>query len=222
LVVAVFLMSSAALFVGFDWLMAERGESSTVKKVRDSMQSKSQPSRSQSGESVPPAGWVACRVNGQVMYSSSNCPRTEAPSLGVRPAAPSTQNLPAAVPQIQNRVTLYHCKAYSGGTFWASSHCNQHKALIDRMVDVPATLSFHQQVQMAENQRQSAAQLQAASARPVVQQSPVTGKTTECAALADQIVHWDAMARQPQTARMQDWIRTQRHKVRDRQFALRC
>lgn len=27
--------------------------------------------------------------------------------------------------------TIYLCKAYSGGTFWAKAHCNQHSALIE-------------------------------------------------------------------------------------------
>ena len=219
-VVAVLLIISGALFVGFDWLVVQRGSASSVEKIWNSIQPKSQTVRSPPATEDPPAGWVACRVNGQVVYSPSNCPRTEAPPLAMQPATPSTQTPVAAQPR--KTVTLYHCKAYSGGTFWTSNHCNQHKALIDRMVEVPATLPFHQQVQMAESQRQSAAQLLAESSRSVAEQSAVTDKKSECAALADQILHWDAMARQPQTARVQDWIRTQRHKARDQQFALRC
>ena len=174
-VVAVLLMISGALFVGFDWLLVQRGSPSSVEKMWNSIQPKSQTTRSPSAVAEPPAGWVACRVNGQVVYSPGDCPRAEAPPLAMQPAAPSTQTPVTAQPR--KTVTLYHCKAYSGGTFWASSHCNQHKALIDRMVDVPATLPFHQQVQMAESQRQSAAQLLAEPARSVVQQSAVSEKT---------------------------------------------
>jgi hypothetical protein len=47
-------------------------------------------------------------------------------------------------------------------------------------------------------------------------------KKSECHALNAQIERWDTMARQPQGAQTQDWIRDQRKKARDRQFLLRC
>ena len=47
-------------------------------------------------------------------------------------------------------------------------------------------------------------------------------KKTECDWLDSQIKHWDSMARQPQGAQMQDWIREQRKQARDRQFRIRC
>ncbi len=63
---------------------------------------------------------------------------------------------------------------------------------------------------------------QAATAATVAQNSPVVTDTSECKALDAQIASLDAMARQPQTMQMQDWIRDQRKKARDRQFAIRC
>ena len=36
------------------------------------------------------------------------------------------------------------------------------------------------------------------------------------------MTHYDAMARQPQSGQMQDWITAERKKVRDKQFSLRC
>ena len=53
--------------------------------------------------------------------------------------------------------SIYLCKAYAGGTFWASNHCNQHNALIERIANVPDGLPFDQQVNIANQQRQSAA-----------------------------------------------------------------
>lgn len=45
---------------------------------------------------------------------------------------------------------------------------------------------------------------------------------TECAELNKRIESLDAMARQPQSGSMQDWIKDQRKAVRDRQFAIHC
>jgi hypothetical protein len=45
---------------------------------------------------------------------------------------------------------------------------------------------------------------------------------SECQSLDKQVEHLDAMARQPQSGQMQDWIRAQRQKARERQFSLRC
>jgi hypothetical protein len=47
-------------------------------------------------------------------------------------------------------------------------------------------------------------------------------KTSECAGLEQAIQAYDAQARQPQTAGMQDWIKDRRAEARSRQFALRC
>lgn len=55
--------------------------------------------------------------------------------------------------------TIFRCKAYAGGTFWSSNHCQMHKALIDRTASVPAGLPFSEQVQLAEVQRAEAAAL---------------------------------------------------------------
>ncbi len=44
----------------------------------------------------------------------------------------------------------------------------------------------------------------------------------ECTALDRQIESLDSMARQPQSGQMQDWIRGERAKARDKQFKLRC
>ena len=54
--------------------------------------------------------------------------------------------------------TIYHCKDYGGGTFWANTACSNHKALIDRIATVPGGLTFNQQVRIAEGQRNAASQ----------------------------------------------------------------
>ena len=49
-----------------------------------------------------------------------------------------------------------------------------------------------------------------------------SSNASECKALDEHIKYLDATARQPQSGQMQDWIKDQRKKVRDRQFALHC
>lgn len=49
-----------------------------------------------------------------------------------------------------------------------------------------------------------------------------SSNASECKALDEHIKYLDAMARQPQSGQMQDWIKDQRKKDRDRQFALHC
>jgi hypothetical protein len=118
--------------------------------------------------------------------------------------------------------TIYLCRDYGGGTFWASDHCNRHNALIERMVSVPEGMPFQQQVALAEQRRRVLApaepvQVTTTSAAP----SPGSSKQL-CESLSDRVNQLDAMARQPQSASTQDWIRSEREKTRTEQYRLRC
>ena len=44
----------------------------------------------------------------------------------------------------------------------------------------------------------------------------------ECQRIDAEIIQLDAMARQPQSGQMQDWISQHRKELRDRQFRIRC
>jgi hypothetical protein len=173
-----------------------------------------QPRRGAPAPEPSPAGRTeATRVEPQ---------RTAPPSPPPRPtfAAPSAESSVTETPVPRTGPTIYHCKNYSGGTFWAQAHCSQHNALIDRIANVPAGLPFEQQVNIAEQQRHAAERnLMVQSAPP-----PATAPDhrAECHGLDKEVERLDALARQPQSGQMQDWIRTQRQKARDRQFALRC
>ena len=70
----------------------------------------------------------------------------------------------AVLPFYVSADTIYLCKDYGGGTFWASTTCGNHKALIDRIVNVPGGLTFNQQVQIAEGQRNAVNSQQAVEA----------------------------------------------------------
>lgn len=117
--------------------------------------------------------------------------------------------------------TLYLCKSYGGGTFWADGHCSKHKALIERMVSVPNGLPFDQKVQLGEQQRK-------ASSGPSTQNQAITqsfqaeNSRAECVSLKERVAYLDSMARQPQTGQMQDWIKEQKSHARSRQFQLHC
>lgn len=202
------------LYKGYGWLL-DRGIPQRITQQAAELVQPHPAPEVHVGRGVSP-GWLPCIVNGQVLYSASGCPDN---TVNTRPADPPPRQSPQD--QSSRVVTLFHCKAYSGGTFWANTHCNQHKALVDRMVSVPGNLPFEQQVQMAEGHRSTAAA--AVSSRTVViNNATTTSKAAQCDAMDDQIDHFDAMARQPQSAQMQDWIREQRKTTRDRQFALHC
>lgn len=121
--------------------------------------------------------------------------------------------------------TIYLCKAYGGGTFWAKAHCNQHNSLIERIVSVPDGLPFEQQVSIGDQQRAAAASSNittTTTTNTVINQASGNDRQAECKALDAQVQQYDAMARQPQSGQMQDWISAQRKKARDRQFQIKC
>jgi hypothetical protein len=158
---------------------------------------------------------------------STPAPPPEQPPAPVRPPriAPVIPPPPDVVRREEAPLasgTIYLCKAYNGGTFWAQAHCNQHQALIDSMVSVPAGLPFEQKVEIAQRQRQATAQLVDPSPQVRSVAPAVAGNQGECTALDARVAQLDAMAREPHTAQMQDWIRGERKKARDRQFELRC
>jgi hypothetical protein len=140
---------------------------------------------------------------------------------------PAMQESPRPAPEVNaappaTAGTIYLCKAYSGGTFWAQSHCSQHQALIDSMVPVPAGMPFAQQVELAQQQRAELARTLYATPAPTPVATPAASNKAECQALDRQVEELDALARQPQSAQVQDRIRGDRKAARDRQFAIRC
>lgn len=120
--------------------------------------------------------------------------------------------------------TIYLCKAYSGGLFWSNIHCNQRSALIERITSVPDGMPFDQQVAIATQARNAAAQANAANTTDnrVRHKQTGTDRKSKCAALDAQIQRYDSMARQPQSGQKQDAISAKRKTARDRQFQLRC
>lgn len=54
----------------------------------------------------------------------------------------------------------------------------------------------------------------------VINNTPAVSHVAECKALDAKIANYDAMARQPQSGQMQDWITAEKKKARDQQFEL--
>lgn len=151
--------------------------------------------------------------------------RQEAPLEEAYAPAPTPATPPRIIREQSFVSTIYLCQSYGGGKFWSSAHCQQNNALIDRMETVPSNMPFEQQVALAQQQSREAAAL---SAPPPVRQQATPPELAQpnlkaqCDALDAEIRHWDAMARAPQSAQMQDWITGRRKIARDTQFRLRC
>lgn len=128
----------------------------------------------------------------------------------------------ALLPLWAHSGSIYLCRAYSGGTFWAQAHCNQHSALIERIVSVPDSMPFDQQVKLAEQQRAPMNSTNTVTRTTTINDSSATNHISECKVLDEQVTQFDAMARQPQSGQMQDWITAQKKKARDRQFQIHC
>lgn len=117
--------------------------------------------------------------------------------------------------------TIYLCKAYNGGTFWAQAHSGTHNAPIESIVSAPDNMPFKRQVALAEQQRRPPP-ASAAPTNTAAEDSAAQQRVAECRSLDARVNYLDSMARQPQSGAMQDWLRGERKLARDRQFSLRC
>lgn len=127
------------------------------------------------------------------------------------------------LPSAASAASLYLCKSYGGGTFWSQEYCGQHSASVERIVNVPDSLPFEQQVQLGEQARMEGRRL-AAPPKPVrtAQNTESASTRDECASLDARIRDLDAMARRPQSGPSQDRITAERKEARDRQFRIKC
>jgi len=94
--------------------------------------------------------------------------------------------------------TIYLCRAYSGGSFWSSSHCSQQKALIERIVSVPDGMPFDQQVGLGQQDRANAARLRTPPLPRAQSEKQSAGSSgISCEALKAHIASIDARASTP-------------------------
>jgi hypothetical protein len=124
--------------------------------------------------------------------------------------------------------SIFLCRVYSGGSILSSSRCDATKAVVEREIYVPDSLTWDQQVTYAEQVLSASRALQ--QAPNVANTNSVTTITTTaqqssgamCQALAAEIANYDAMARQPQSGQTQDWIAERKRAARTKQFGLHC
>lgn len=216
-IVLILALSGFVFFKGYEWLLERKAIPQPIQQVGPLPLDIRPPVVADTSFVQGPARqWVKCIINGQTLYSDTNCPGSTHVARSTALEEPR-QSAKLSV----GTTTLFHCKAYNGGTFWARSHCNQHKALVDRMVNVPGSLPFDQQVAMAEGNRRDAAS-SAPDQRPLAARVVVPANKDACKELEERIRHLDSTARQPQSAGFQDRLRELRKQARDQQFALRC
>lgn len=142
----------------------------------------------------------------------------------------------ATLPSVSSAASIFLCRVYGGGSIWSSLRCDPNKAVVEREMYVPDTMSWQEKVtfgeqRMAESQalQQSVTQANRSLATTTSGSTLSTVTTTYqqspaaiCQALAAEVANYDAMARQPQSGQMQDWITEQKRKARSRQTALHC
>ncbi|MEZ5702896.1 MAG: hypothetical protein R3E42_14590 [Burkholderiaceae bacterium] len=162
----------------------------------------------------PQPAWTRCEEGGRVSYSDAGCGGAAEKASSLTTEAALT-TVPGGVVSPTTAI-LYRCKAYSGVVFWSTAHCNQKKALVDRMVEVPRGLSFKEKVAVAERaiprQPRPAAAPRGAS-RPTVA-APRPTRTQRCELLKRSIEDIDARTRQPLTPSQQDFWREERKSPR--------
>ncbi len=117
---------------------------------------------------------------------------------------------------------LYYCRAYNGGKFWANTHCRERNSLVERIMTVRQGMPFDQQVELGRQQLNGRNTSPGVTRSVTIVQQHQASPTTSCDALDARVKHYDAMARQPQSGQMQDWISAERKKARDQQFRMRC
>lgn len=128
---------------------------------------------------------------------------------------------------------IYRCRAYGGGQFWSSEHCQQHGALIERIESVPTGMSFERQVKVAEQGAGRAGKAVAAGESRRSEQAILEREArTQARALARQqarCAKWQAelerqqgFSRQKLTARRQEFIRNKQQALRQQREQAGC
>ena len=140
-----------------------------------------------------------------------------APPQPLLPTQPAPQALPDATAGIA-RVTK--CVMNGGGTTYGDAACPRGSA--SSQLTVRANHNLIAAVRREELRPAEATAEQAIVVAQTRSVDDAPTKTAECRSLDTQIERWDAMARQPQSPQMQDWISDQRKQARDRQFRMHC
>lgn len=141
------------------------------------------------------------------------------PAEPAAPSFPQTSPYSSATEATGSRRTVTKCSV-NGKTSYGDASCadgakatqivtkENHNLMV--AIRVPAATKTEEPAQSPSVLAQS---------DPGVDQAAMKA---ECNALEERIKYLDAMARQPQSGQMQDWIREDRKKARDRQVRIPC
>lgn len=132
------------------------------------------------------------------------------------PAPPAHQSAPNAA---ERSAKVTKC-VINGSTSYGDSTC-LHGAVISQIT----TRTDHNLIAAVRLEPTRRAEAPAAPRAMTLQTPPfddAAAKKSVCQGLDEQIKQWDAMARQPQSGQIQDWISAQRRQAPDRQFRLHC
>lgn len=132
------------------------------------------------------------------------------------PPLPSYQNTPDAQPGSR---TVTKC-VVNGKTSYSDGNCATDA--IASQVVTKANHNLMDAVRIPKITQAAEPVPQPSVAVQGTQGSDYTAMKAECEALDEHIKYLDAVARQPQGPQMQDWIREERKKARDRQARIPC
>lgn len=132
------------------------------------------------------------------------------------PPLPSYQNTPDAQPGSR---TVTKC-VVNGKTSYSDGKCAT--GAIASQIVTKANHNLMDAVRMPGVTQAAEPVSQSSVVGQGNQGSDYAAMKAECAALDEHIKYLDAMARQPQSAQTQDWMRDERKKARDRQSRIPC
>lgn len=148
--------------------------------------------------------------------------KDQAERTAIKPAKPLTRSQPPQNADDAGAATQQVTKCVANGkTSYGDGPCTQ--GAIASQVRIH---SDHNLMAAVRPESVSTAPTEVRQRSAVAQSNPAVdtaaAKKAECKSLDARVEQLDSMSRQPQSAQMQDWIRDERKKARDRQFRLSC
>lgn len=121
-------------------------------------------------------------------------------------------------------VEISKCTGAAGQTAYSDGPCPAGSTATTVRVDRNLNLAdgMSAEAREASNRNSAALAAQQQSHERQVARNTVSNTRTDCDALDAHVKWLDTMARQPQGAAMQDWLRNERQQARDRRFRLGC
>ena len=146
-------------------------------------------------------------------------------SAGVpsRPTPSPSPNLSGRSSAAPPPLEVSKCTSAAGKTAYSDGPCPAGSTATTVRVDRNQNLvdGMNAEAREASNRNSAALAAQQSSHERHVARN-VSDPQADCSALDAHVKWLDTMARQPQGAAMQDWLRSERQQARDRQFRLGC